>query len=45
MPSTRIETGDWAIGRERDVIEAVQAALAGALELPEWDREVVKIKV
>jgi phenylpyruvate tautomerase PptA (4-oxalocrotonate tautomerase family) len=41
MPSARIETGDWAAGREREVIEAVQAALAGALKLPDWDRDIV----
>jgi phenylpyruvate tautomerase PptA (4-oxalocrotonate tautomerase family) len=41
MPSTRIETGDWAAGREPQVIEAVQAALAGALQLPAFDRDIV----
>ena len=41
MPSTRIETGDWAVGREREIIEAVQAALGAALKLPDWDRDIV----
>lgn len=41
MPSTRIITGSWARGGERKVIEAVQAALVGALKIPEKDRDVV----
>jgi len=40
MPSTRIITGDWAEGRESEVIEAVQASLSAALKLPDWDRDV-----
>jgi phenylpyruvate tautomerase PptA (4-oxalocrotonate tautomerase family) len=41
MPSVRIATGDWARGREAQVIEAVQAALVQALKVPEWDRDVL----
>ena len=41
MPSTRIVTGSWARGGEGKVIEAVQAALIGALKIPEKDRDVV----
>jgi phenylpyruvate tautomerase PptA (4-oxalocrotonate tautomerase family) len=41
MPSTRIVTGSWARGGEGRVIEAVQAALVGALKIPEKDRDVV----
>jgi phenylpyruvate tautomerase PptA (4-oxalocrotonate tautomerase family) len=42
MPMTRIETGEGWIGdRHRAVIEAVQAALADALRLPDWDCDIV----
>lgn len=41
MPSTRIVTGAWARGCEGKVIEAVQAALVSALQIPEKDRDVV----
>ena len=41
MPSTRIAAGAWVRGREASIIEAVQRALSSALELPEWDRDVV----
>jgi phenylpyruvate tautomerase PptA (4-oxalocrotonate tautomerase family) len=41
MPSTRIDTGEWVVGRERELIEAVQEALASALKLPDWDRDIV----
>ncbi|MDX2202151.1 MAG: tautomerase family protein [Hyphomicrobiaceae bacterium] len=41
MPSTRIVTGDWARGREPELIEAVQAALHAALKIPDYDRDVV----
>lgn len=41
MPSTRIITGEWAQGREIDLIEAVQSAMLAALKIPEWDRDVV----
>lgn len=40
MPSTRIATGTWAIGREREVLEAVQSALVEGLRIPAWDRDV-----
>jgi phenylpyruvate tautomerase PptA (4-oxalocrotonate tautomerase family) len=41
MPSTRIATGDWARGREPDVIQAVQGAILRALKVPDWDRDIV----
>ena len=41
MPSTRIITGDWARGREMELIEAVQSALLSAIKIPDWDRDIV----
>jgi phenylpyruvate tautomerase PptA (4-oxalocrotonate tautomerase family) len=41
MPSTRISTGNWAKGNEPQIIEAVQSALLTALQIPDWDRDVV----
>jgi hypothetical protein len=41
MPSTRIVTGEWARGREMELIDAVQAALTSAIRIPDWDRDVV----
>ena len=41
MPSTRITTGTWARGSEREVIETVQSALLSALKIPDYDRDVV----
>ncbi|MCS3451198.1 MULTISPECIES: tautomerase family protein [Bradyrhizobium] len=41
MPSTRITTGNWAEGNEPQIIEAVQSALAAALRIPDWDRDIV----
>lgn len=42
MPMTRIDTGEGWIGdRHQAVIEAVQSALAAALKLPAWDRDIV----
>jgi phenylpyruvate tautomerase PptA (4-oxalocrotonate tautomerase family) len=41
MPSTNITTGEWARGRELDLIEAVQAAFHTAIKTPEWDRDIV----
>jgi phenylpyruvate tautomerase PptA (4-oxalocrotonate tautomerase family) len=41
MPSTRITTGIWARGRERDVIEAVQSALLATIKIPNYDRDIV----
>jgi phenylpyruvate tautomerase PptA (4-oxalocrotonate tautomerase family) len=41
MPSTRILTGDWARGREMDLINAVQSALLSAIKIPDWDRDVI----
>ncbi|WP_441242179.1 tautomerase family protein [Tardiphaga sp. 768_D3_N2_1] len=40
MPVTRIVTGEWARGREIEVIEAVQSAMLAALKIPDWDRDV-----
>ncbi|SNS97562.1 Tautomerase enzyme [Tardiphaga sp. OK246] len=40
MPVTRIVTGEWAQGREIEVIEAVQSAMLAALKIPDWDRDV-----
>lgn len=40
MPVTRIVTGDWARGREIEVIEAVQSAMLATLKIPDWDRDV-----
>jgi phenylpyruvate tautomerase PptA (4-oxalocrotonate tautomerase family) len=42
MPMTRIETGSgWLAERQQEMIEAVQSALKAALQLPDWDRDVV----
>jgi phenylpyruvate tautomerase PptA (4-oxalocrotonate tautomerase family) len=41
MPSTQIMTGDWARGREMELIEAVQSTFVTAIKTPEWDRDVV----
>ena len=41
MPCVRIATGNWAVGVEMKLIEAVQSALVSAFKLPEWDRDVV----
>lgn len=41
MPCVRITTGMWAMGAEMRLIEAVQAALVSAFEIPEWDRDIV----
>ncbi|WP_441277512.1 hypothetical protein AB7783_09905 [Tardiphaga sp. 172_B4_N1_3] len=37
MPVTRIVTGEWARGREIEVIEAVQSAMLAALKIPDWE--------
>jgi phenylpyruvate tautomerase PptA (4-oxalocrotonate tautomerase family) len=41
MPSTRIACGEWARGREGELIAAVQSAMLSAIKIPEWDRDVV----
>jgi phenylpyruvate tautomerase PptA (4-oxalocrotonate tautomerase family) len=41
MPSTRISTGQWARGKERELIEVVQNALLEGLKVPDWDRDIV----
>jgi Tautomerase enzyme len=41
MPSTRIVTGEWARGREVDLIGAVQSALEASIRIPDWDRDIV----
>jgi phenylpyruvate tautomerase PptA (4-oxalocrotonate tautomerase family) len=41
MPSTRIASGEWARGREMELIAAVQSAMLSAIKIPEWDRDVV----
>ncbi|WP_270935885.1 tautomerase family protein [Falsiroseomonas oryzae] len=41
MPCTRISTGDWARGRERTLIDAVQASLEEAIRIPDWDRDIL----
>ena len=41
MPSTRIATGEWAKGRELEIIAAVQASLNTSLKVPDWDRDIV----
>ena len=41
MPCVRIATGNWAVGIEMKLIEAVQSALVSAFKIPEWDRDVV----
>ena len=41
MLSTRIVTGEWARGREMELIEAVQSALLSAIRIPDWDRDIV----
>jgi phenylpyruvate tautomerase PptA (4-oxalocrotonate tautomerase family) len=40
MPSTTIVTGQWAKGREMDLIAAVQSAFVSAIKTPEWDRDI-----
>jgi phenylpyruvate tautomerase PptA (4-oxalocrotonate tautomerase family) len=41
MPSTRISTGEWARGKEQELIEVVQKSLLEGLKIPDWDRDVV----
>ena len=41
MPSTRIATGDWARGRERELLNAVHEALIDGIKIPDWDRDIV----
>lgn len=41
MPSTRIATGDWARGRESELLDAVHSALVEGIKIPDWDRDVV----
>ena len=41
MPSTRIATGEWARGREMELINAVQSALETSIKIPDWDRDIV----
>ena len=41
MPSSRIATGEWARGREQELIEALQAALEASIKIPDWDRDIV----
>lgn len=41
MPSTRISTGAWVRGKERQLIDAVQASLLESLKIPDWDRDVL----
>jgi phenylpyruvate tautomerase PptA (4-oxalocrotonate tautomerase family) len=41
MPSTTVITGEWARGREMELIEAVQSAFVTAIKTPEWDRDIV----
>lgn len=41
LPSTRITTGTWARNNKGEIIEAVQSALLSALEIPDYDRDVV----
>ena len=41
MPCVRIAPGNWAVGIEMKLIEAVQSALVSAFKIPEWDRDVV----
>jgi phenylpyruvate tautomerase PptA (4-oxalocrotonate tautomerase family) len=41
MPSTRISTGEWARGRERELVEVVQNSLLEGLKIPDWDRDIV----
>ena len=41
MPCVRIATGKWALGAERQLMEAVQEALVSAFRIPQRDRDVV----
>jgi phenylpyruvate tautomerase PptA (4-oxalocrotonate tautomerase family) len=41
LPCVRISTGLWANGSEVRLIEAVQAALVSAFQIPEDDRDIV----
>jgi len=41
MPCTRISTGQWARGREMELVSAVQSALEQSIKIPDWDRDIV----
>jgi hypothetical protein len=41
MPSSRIVTGEWARGRETELISALQDALQSSIKIPDWDRDIV----
>lgn len=41
MPSRRISTGAWARGKERQLIDIVQASLLESLKIPDCDRDVL----
>ncbi len=41
MPSSRIATGEWARGRELELVQALQAALESSIKIPDWDRDIV----
>lgn len=41
MPAVQIITGEWARGRESDLIDAVQSAMVSTIKIPEWDRDVI----
>jgi phenylpyruvate tautomerase PptA (4-oxalocrotonate tautomerase family) len=41
MPCVRISTGNWAVGSEAKLIDAVQSAFVAAFKIPESDRDVV----
>lgn len=41
MPCVRIATGPWIVGRELELIEAVQAAIVEAFRISATDRDVV----
>lgn len=41
MPSARIATGEWARGRERELLDALHSAMVEGIKIPDWDRDVI----
>ncbi len=41
MPSARIVTGEWARGREHELLNALHSAMVESIKTPDWDRDVI----
>jgi hypothetical protein len=41
MPSARITTGEWARGRELELLDALHSAMVDGIKIPDWDRDVI----